>query len=82
MTGWGDNGVQIMDVTNPGSRPRSQAYFMNRNGFDAGLGGLEDITIIDVRSRTFALVASWDAEGVQITRPYKPARAGGNFECL
>ena len=82
VTGWGDNGVQIMDVTNPREPAPVSSVFYEPDGFDA-LGGLEDITIIDVRSRTFALVASWDAEGVQIidlTNPREPAATSSVFD--
>ena len=76
-----DDGVQIIDVTDPAS-PRAVSSVADepgssRNRFSM-LGGATGVEIFVQNSRTYALVSSWDDDGFQvidITNPASPAAA-------
>ncbi len=67
-----DDGIQIIDITNPAA-PTAVASVsdgdtdVNNNTFNE-LDGARDITIVQIGSNTYALVASFDDDGVQIIR--------------
>ena len=77
----GDDGVQIIDVTDPAS-PRAVSSVADepgssRNRFSM-LGGATGVEIFVQNSRTYALVSSWDDDGFQvidITDPASPREA-------
>ena len=69
-----DNGVQIIDITNP-ALPTATATIIDGAEFTE-LEGAIDITTVKIGTNTYALVASFDDDGVQIidiTDPAKPA---------
>ena len=70
-----DNGVQIIDITDPYNPTPAYAISNNRDGYTQ-LHGAYDITTITLDSSTFALVAGRYFQGIQIidiTDPYNPA---------
>ena len=77
----GDDGVQIIDVTDPAS-PRAVSSVADepgssRNKFSM-LDGASGVEIFVKDSKTYALVSSWDDDGFQvidITNPASPAPA-------
>ena len=60
-----DDGIQIIDITNPSSPTPVLAITDGADGY-AELGGAASITTTTIDSSTYALVASYDDSGVQI----------------
>ena len=60
-----DNGVQIMDVTDPARPAPVSAVFDGSGGFDA-LKRASDVEVFGMDGRTYAIVAARDDKGVQI----------------
>ena len=60
-----DNGIQIIDITNPSSPTPVLAISDDQDGYTA-LEGAASITTTTIGSSTYALVASRDDSGVQI----------------
>ena len=60
-----DNGVQIMDVTDPARPAPVSAAFDGSGGFDA-LKRASDVEVFGMDGRTYAIVAARDDKGVQI----------------
>ena len=66
-----DDGVQIIDITNPAT-PTATAAITDGDEFTA-LGGANNITTVKIGTNTYALVASFDDDGVQIIDITNPA---------
>ena len=60
-----DDGIQIIDITNPSSPTPVLAITDGADGYTE-LGGAASITTTTIGSSTYALVASYDDSGVQI----------------
>ena len=72
-----DDGVQIIDITDPYNPIAASAFGDNANNY-AELDGPHSITTVTIDSSTYALVASFTDNGVQIidiTDPYNPIAA-------
>ena len=65
VTAWAEGGVQIMDITNPVHPAPVSAVFDGSGGFSA-LDVAIDVAVFESGSRTYAIVAAWDDDGVQI----------------
>ncbi len=61
----GDNGVQIIDISNPAS-PKATASITDQNGGFTELNGAAFITTVVIDGKTYALVAALGDNGVQI----------------
>ena len=75
VAGYGDDGVQIMDITNPREPAPVSSVFDGMGGFDA-LGGPTGIAVAEISGRTYVVVGSTLDSGVQImdiTNPREPA---------
>ena len=59
-----DDGVQIIDISNPAS-PTATAAVTDGEEFTA-LDSAQDITTVEIGDKTYALVASFNDDGVQI----------------
>ena len=74
VAAYGDNGVQIIDITDP-SNPRPAASISDgESGFEE-IGGARYVTTAAIGSSTYALVSASDDDGIQIiniTDPYNP----------
>ena len=68
-----DNGVQIMDITDPANPVPVSAVFDGSGGFDA-LAGANDVVVFGSGDRTYAVVAAWNDNAVQIMDVTDPAR--------
>ena len=66
-----DDGVQIIDITNPAT-PIATSSVTDGVIFDT-LDGAGSITTVQIGSATYALVASYDDDGVQIINITNPA---------
>ena len=60
-----DDGVQIIDITDPENITPVDAVTDGKDGFDE-LNGASDITTVKIGSSFYALVASFDDDGIQI----------------
>ena len=72
-----DDGVQIIDITNP-YQPTNVSAIIDGTGNFTRLANAASITTTTIDSSTYALVASVDDDGVQIldiTDPYEPIAA-------
>ena len=67
-----DNGVQIIDITNPATPTATAVITDDENGFEE-LDGANDITTVTIGTKTYALVASFNDDGVQIIDITNPA---------
>ena len=77
VSGKPTNGVQIINVTNP-HNPSPVSYLTDDTDGYLRLSGAQDITTVKIGLSTFALVASFIDNGVQIiniTDPYNPLPA-------
>ena len=78
---WGDNAVQIIDITNPHD-PRPTASMLDEHGgFDA-LGGVDEITTAAIGGAYYAVIASNSDRAIQIadiTNPAAPAPVASIF---
>ncbi len=74
-----DNGVQLIDVSDP-SDPRAAGHI--RDGGTLELRGAQDITVFEHGGRTYAAVASFHDDGVQLIDVSDPAdpRAAGRIK--
>ena len=82
VAAWIDDGVQIIDVTDPAHPAPISAVFDGMNGFEA-LGGAADVEVFGVDGRTYAIVAAYDSHGVQIidvTDPAHPTPVSAAFD--
>ena len=88
--GMSDDGIQIVNVTNPAAPSAVAAVFDNTDGFVA-LNGVHDIEIIYVQDRVYALASGVAEDAVQIidvTDPTSPSAAAairdgvGGFDAL
>ena len=77
-----DDGVQIMDITNPVYPTPVSAVFDGSGGFSA-LGGAIAVEVFTQGGRTYAIVAAWGDDGVQImdiTNPVYPTPVSAVFD--
>ena len=77
VASYNDDGVQIIDITDPYT-PIAASHVTDGSGGYDELDGAISITIITIDSSTYALVASNSDNGVQIidiTNPYQPTPA-------
>ena len=77
-----DDGVQIIDITNPIHPSPVSAVFDNSGGFSA-LDGANDVEVFSQGGRTYAIVAALDDDGVQIidiTNPIHPTPVSAVFD--
>ena len=82
VTGYQDDGVQIIDITDPGRPLPTASIFDEQDGFDA-LGGSGDIATHEISGRTYALVTGYQDDGVQIidiTDPGRPLPTASIFD--
>ena len=77
MASLGDNAIQVIDITRPDIPVPVTSIRDDRSGFEA-LEGPRDMELYMASGRTYALVASWDDDAVQVidvTDPTDPAPA-------
>ena len=77
-----DDGIQIIDITNPASPAAVSAVSDEENGFTA-LDGARGITTAVIGGSTYALAASYFDDGIQIidiTDPTSPAAVSAVFD--
>jgi hypothetical protein len=67
-----DNGVQIMDITNPAQPVPVSAVFDESEGFSA-LDGANEVNVFEKEGRTYAIITSGFDNGVQIMDITPPA---------
>ena len=75
VASWGDHAIQIIDITDPASPVPVSSVFDSQPGF--ALKEAVDVRVATISDRTYALVASWLDDAVQIidiTDPANPAR--------
>ena len=81
VTGREDNGIQIIDVTNPAFPAPASAIFDEKDGFEA-LASSGDMAVFGAGDGTYIIASSWDNDAVQIidvTDPTSPGRASSAF---
>ncbi len=72
-----DDGVQVIDVTDPASPVPASSVFDGQDGFDA-LAGANGVTVAEISSRTYALAtATYDGsvQVIDVTDPASPVPA-------
>ena len=82
VSAWGDNAIQIINVTDPFGPVPVSAIFDGSDGFEA-LGGAVDTTLFYSGNDTYAIVSAWDDYGVQIiniTDPFGPVPVSAIFD--
>ncbi len=82
VSGWTDSAVQIIDISNPTSPAPTSSVFDGRGGFDA-LYRASDIEAVTISSRSYALVASWADDAIQVidvTNPSSPSAVTSIFD--
>ena len=82
VPGSADNGVQIVNITNPAAPTAVSSVFNNSGGFDA-LVGAHDVITVNVSGRIYAIVTGYDGDSVQIidiTNPSNPLPAASIFD--
>ena len=67
-----DDGIQIIDITNPATPTAVSSIINGTNGFNI-IGGSRDITTVTIDSSIYALVASETVDGIQIIDITNPA---------
>lgn len=74
VASFNDDGIQIIDISDPNSPSPVSSMTDGVNGFDE-LDGVSGITSVVIDDRTYALVASYNDDGIQIidiTTPITP----------
>ena len=82
VASWADSAVQIIDITDPTSPRPAASVFDGAGGYDA-LGGASDIEVTSSSGKTYALVAGWADNAVQIidiTNPVSPSPVTSVFD--
>ena len=64
VTAFNESGVQIIDISNP-AVPTAASSISDGAIFDT-LGGADDITTVKIGQSTYALVAAFEDDGIQI----------------
>ena len=72
VAGYRDDGVQIIDITDPASPDATASVTDGKNGFDE-LDGARSVATAVIGERTYALVAGYHDDGVQIIDISDPA---------
>ena len=62
-----DDGVQLIDVSDPSTPVAVRSATDGVNGFDELDGALRVVTFV-IGASTYAIVASWTDDGVQLAR--------------
>ena len=65
VTALSDDGLQVVDITDPFVPAPASAVFDGTGGFEA-LDGANEVAIVQISGRTYAVVTSWHDDGVQI----------------
>ena len=73
VVSFADDGVQIIDITNPARPVAAASATDGASGFDM-LAGARGIDTAKIGARTYALVASFTDDGIQIIDITNPAR--------
>ena len=74
ITAFGDDGVQIVDVTDPANPAPVASVTDEEDGYEA-LDGARGVDIATIHGRTYAVVASYDSDAIQvidIVNPFLP----------
>ena len=82
VTGNNDDGVQIMDITDPANPIPVSAAFDGSGGFDA-LDGAQGVAVFGIGNNMYGIVTASDDDGVQImdiTDPANPAPVSAVFD--
>ena len=82
VTAWNDNGVQIIDITDPVHPTPVSAVFDGADGFSALYGAVYAV-VFENGERMYAMVAARDDNGVQIidiTDPVHPTPVSAVFD--
>ena len=64
-SGFDDNAIQVIDVTNPATPLPAGVIVDGEGGFE-GLGGASSMTTITASDRTYVLVASYQDDAIQV----------------
>ena len=72
VAAYSDDAVQIIDITDPASPAPTSSAIDGRDGFDS-LDGPRDIVVLELSDRTYALVAAYSDDAVQIIDLTDPA---------
>ena len=78
VTAYDDDGIQIIDITDPYNPKPAGSATDGTGGFDE-LGGASGVAMADIAGRAYAVVTAYDDDGIQIidiTDPYNPKPAG------
>ena len=73
-SGFGDNAIQVIDVTDPATPSPAGVITDGEDGFD-GLGGASSMATVTVSDRTYVLVTSYTDDAIQVidvTDPLAP----------
>ena len=82
VAAWFDNGVQIIDITDPAHPIPVSAVFDDSGGFSA-LDGTRDVAIFEHGDRVYAMVTASEDDGMQIidiTDPAHPIPVSAVFD--
>ena len=82
VTGYWDDGLQVIDVTDPEDPTPAASVFDGAGGFDA-LAGASDVAVVEASGRTYALVTGYWDDGLQVidvTDPEDPTPAASVFD--
>ncbi len=82
VTAENDDGVQIIDITNPANPVPVSAAYDGLWGFRA-LNGATNVEVLDSGNRTYAIVTAFDDDGVQImdiTNPANPVPVSATYD--
>ena len=82
VAAWGDEAVQIMDITDPARPAPVSAVFGGSGGF-ATLNGVNGVEVFGSGNRTYAIVTATRDDAVQImdiTDPARPAPVSAVFD--
>ena len=81
-SGYGDHAIQIIDLTDPASPAPAGAIYDGEGGFE-GLEGASSIATVVALGQTYALVASYEDDAVQVidvTDPLAPVAVTAIFD--
>ena len=82
VAGWTDSAVQIIDISSPTLPVPISSVFDGRGSFDA-LYRASDIEVATISGKSYALVASWADDAIQVidvTNPSSPAAVTSIFD--
>ena len=82
VTSFWDDGIQIMDITDPSAPSPVSAVFDGNGGF-AALNGPSDVEVFEQAGRSYAITVGWIDAGMQImdiTDPASPVQTWAIFD--